>query len=267
MFKDKLKELRIKNNLTQDDMAKKLYVTRNAISKWENGKGYPNIESLKTISKQFNISLDELINEQDATLITLENSKNLKKQQNILLSIGLFIIYALTGILIPTLLFKYDPTSVMVYFIFIRPLTIIIIALICPLLIKKPSYSLISSALAIIPIFLYFDNTKISGSSLYELVYYIIFVGIYFLIRFIITLNYKRKTLIILKWILFGINVSLLVLFIILNIINLINYNNYITSFPWYTYLIYSGLIFILPFILTLLLFLYFNYRLKELDK
>ena len=248
MFKDKLKELRIKNNLTQDDMAKKLYVTRNAISKWENGKGYPNIESLKTISKQFNISLDELINEQDATLITL-------------------IIYALTGILIPTLLFKYDPTSVMVYFIFIRPLTIIIIALICPLLIKKPSYSLISSALAIIPIFLYFDNTKISGSSLYELVYYIIFVGIYFLIRFIITLNYKRKTLIILKWILFGINVSLLVLFIILNIINLINYNNYITSFPWYTYLIYSGLIFILPFILTLLLFLYFNYRLKELDK
>ena len=40
---EKIKELRLKNNMTQDDLALKCYVTRNAVSKWENDKGYPNI--------------------------------------------------------------------------------------------------------------------------------------------------------------------------------------------------------------------------------
>lgn len=56
-----LKEIRIKNNLTQDEMAKKLYVTRQAVSRWENGETVPNIETLKQISTVFNVSINTLL--------------------------------------------------------------------------------------------------------------------------------------------------------------------------------------------------------------
>lgn len=59
--KDILKEIRIKNNLTQDEMAEKLAVTRQAVSRWENGDSTPNIETLKQISKDFDISINTLL--------------------------------------------------------------------------------------------------------------------------------------------------------------------------------------------------------------
>ena len=60
-FADKLQKLRKDNNLTQEQLAEKLFVSRTAVSKWESNRGYPNIESLKAISKLFSISIDELL--------------------------------------------------------------------------------------------------------------------------------------------------------------------------------------------------------------
>lgn len=56
-----LKSIRIKNNMTQDEMAEKLLVTRQAISRWENGETEPNIESLKLLSTIFNISINTIL--------------------------------------------------------------------------------------------------------------------------------------------------------------------------------------------------------------
>ena len=56
-----LQSIRIKNNLTQDEMAEKLLVTRQAISRWENGETEPNIESLKLLSTIFNISINTIL--------------------------------------------------------------------------------------------------------------------------------------------------------------------------------------------------------------
>lgn len=64
-FGEKLKKLRTDNELTQDKLAEKIFVTRTAISKWENNKGYPNIDSLKQLSTLFDISIDELISDTD----------------------------------------------------------------------------------------------------------------------------------------------------------------------------------------------------------
>lgn len=55
-----IKNLRKKNNLTQKELAQKYNVTYQAVSKWENGKNMPDISLIKQISKDFNISLDEL---------------------------------------------------------------------------------------------------------------------------------------------------------------------------------------------------------------
>ena len=56
-----LKEIRMKNNLTQDEMAENLAVTRQAVSRWETGDSTPNIETLKQISKDFDISINTLL--------------------------------------------------------------------------------------------------------------------------------------------------------------------------------------------------------------
>ena len=60
-FSEKLQELRKKKNLTQEELANALFVSRTAISKWESGRGYPNIDSLREISRYFSVSIDELI--------------------------------------------------------------------------------------------------------------------------------------------------------------------------------------------------------------
>ena len=59
--KDVLKNIRVKNNLTQDEMAEKLSVTRQAVSRWENGDSTPNIETLKQISITFDVSINTLL--------------------------------------------------------------------------------------------------------------------------------------------------------------------------------------------------------------
>ena len=60
-FNEKLQELRKNRGLTQEELAELLFVSRAAVSKWESGRGYPNIESLKEIAKFFSVSIDELL--------------------------------------------------------------------------------------------------------------------------------------------------------------------------------------------------------------
>lgn len=100
-FGEILKKLRIDNNLTQDDLANKLYVTRTAISKWETNNGYPSIDSLKLISNLFDITIDELVSDED-----IENKKTIEKNNyktnNVVSIIGLSLtaIFAILSLLI-----------------------------------------------------------------------------------------------------------------------------------------------------------------------
>ena len=59
--KDVLLELRTRKGLSQDELAEKLFVTRQAISRWENGETVPNTETLKLLSKFFNVSINTLL--------------------------------------------------------------------------------------------------------------------------------------------------------------------------------------------------------------
>ncbi len=60
-FGEKLKILRAKNNMTQEQLAEKLFVSRVTVSKWESGRGLPNIESLKLLADIMEVSVDELL--------------------------------------------------------------------------------------------------------------------------------------------------------------------------------------------------------------
>ena len=60
-FNQKLQELRKQKGLTQEELAEALCVSRAAVAKWESGRGYPNLESLKDIAKFFSLTIDELL--------------------------------------------------------------------------------------------------------------------------------------------------------------------------------------------------------------
>ena len=74
-FNEKLQELRKQKGLTQEELAEKLYVSRTAISKWESGRGYPNIDSLKALSKFFSVTVDELLSTDEILTIAEEDNK------------------------------------------------------------------------------------------------------------------------------------------------------------------------------------------------
>ncbi len=59
--KDVLYELRTKNGLSQDELAEKLFVTRQAVSRWENGDTVPNTDTLKLLSGLFKVSINTLL--------------------------------------------------------------------------------------------------------------------------------------------------------------------------------------------------------------
>ena len=87
-FGEKLQELRKKKGLTQEELAEALYVSRTAVSKWESGRGYPNIDSLKEISKFFSVSIDELLSsEKLLSIAEKENKFNIKNMCDLLFGI------------------------------------------------------------------------------------------------------------------------------------------------------------------------------------
>ena len=80
-FHEKLQELRKQKGLTQEELAEVLFVSRTAVSKWESGRGYPNIESLKAISKFFRVTVDELLSGEE--LLTISEEDHKKRENHI----------------------------------------------------------------------------------------------------------------------------------------------------------------------------------------
>ena len=77
-FNEKLQALRKQKNLTQEELAEKLFVSRTAVSKWESGRGYPGIDSLKEIAKLFGVTIDELLSGNELLTIAEEDTKQIK---------------------------------------------------------------------------------------------------------------------------------------------------------------------------------------------
>lgn len=99
-FNEKLQTLRKQKGITQDELANALYVTRAAVAKWESGRGYPNIESLKNIAEFFSVTVDELLSGNEILTIAKEESRQKEKHFRDLL-FGLLDIGALMFLFLP----------------------------------------------------------------------------------------------------------------------------------------------------------------------
>ena len=75
MIGERLKELRKLNNLSQEQVAKELNITRQAISKWETDKTMPDIENIILLSKLYNVSLESIMGEESEKPIPQYNKK------------------------------------------------------------------------------------------------------------------------------------------------------------------------------------------------
>lgn len=99
-FNEKLQELRKSKGMTQEELADALYVSRTAVSKWESGRGYPNIESLKEISKYFSVSIDELLSgDKLISIAEKENKSNIRRMCDFL--IGIVDLFSLILVVLP----------------------------------------------------------------------------------------------------------------------------------------------------------------------
>ena len=94
-FHEKLKELRTARGLTQEELAELLFVSRTAVSKWESGRGYPNIDSLKALSAFFTVSLDKLICSEAAIALAEKDKKESIFSYAVLLCCALDVLCAL----------------------------------------------------------------------------------------------------------------------------------------------------------------------------
>ena len=80
-FSEKLTQLRKSNNMTQEELAAMLFVSRAAVSKWESGRGLPNIDSLKEIATLFGVTVDELLSGEE--LLSAAQNETREKTQRL----------------------------------------------------------------------------------------------------------------------------------------------------------------------------------------
>ena len=129
---DKLKEARLKKNMTQEEVAEKIFVSRQSISNWENNKTYPDIGNVIALSDLYDVSLDELLKGSDNFMKHLEESTDLVKSNKKL--IGL-IILALIIVVAMALFTEFMPERLNMVAIF--ALSIILTGLIYADIIKR----------------------------------------------------------------------------------------------------------------------------------
>ena len=79
-FSEKLQGLRKERSLTQEQLAEALYVSRTAVSKWESGRGYPSIDSLREISRFFSVTIDELISPDEVVAAAEDEKKSFARR-------------------------------------------------------------------------------------------------------------------------------------------------------------------------------------------
>lgn len=99
-FNEKLRELRKSKSLTQEELAETLFVSRTAVSKWESGRGYPSIDSLKEISRFFAVPVDELICP-DEVIVVAEREKKALASTYICLTCGALDMFLVVLLFLP----------------------------------------------------------------------------------------------------------------------------------------------------------------------
>lgn len=96
-FGEKLKMLREQTDITQEKVSQKLNVTRQSVSNWENNKNYPDLTTLVTLSQLYNISLDDLLKDENNVVKSMKTELNSYRSSELIK----LIIFSVLAFLLP----------------------------------------------------------------------------------------------------------------------------------------------------------------------
>lgn len=261
----KIKKLRQDHHMTQEQLAEKLHVTRNAVSKWETDKGIPNMDSLLAIAKLFHVSLDNLFSDEEIAIMTMENAETLEHHKNLIYALILTIVYASIGILIPYYSFKFDPTSGLAVFVILLPISYILLGAISVLMRTRWPYVVIAAAIALTPIYIYFDSLSSISLGFWGVIYFIIYLLSYGLLSRFISSKIMKKEPERLRKLFLIIAIIIDLIYIIHTSIEAITLYQCITcSAPWYTALVVNTLFYIVPIVVSHTLLLFYHLQVKR---
>ena len=131
-IEDKLKQARLNKKMTQEEVADKLYVSRQSISNWENNKTYPDIGNVLALSDLYEISLDELLKGSDNFMKHLEESTDIVRSNKKLI---FYIIMGLVIMVVMAMFTEFLPEKVVLIAIF--TLAVIVTGLVYSEIIKR----------------------------------------------------------------------------------------------------------------------------------
>ncbi len=123
-FEENLRELRKQNGLSQEELAEKLNVSRQAVSKWENGSGYPELDKLMVLCELFHCTMDDLLkgDVKERDVVGIERYEQYCNQMSWAMTLGVFMcISAVTaGAFMETIFTgKYEIILIMIFFILV----------------------------------------------------------------------------------------------------------------------------------------------------
>lgn len=111
-FNEKLKKLRAEKGVSQSELAEKIYVSRSAVAKWENGLGLPSRESLNLLAEFFNVDKNELLSDPETAHVIINKNHTLSKQKLWIMALVVLscVLIVVAAVLIPLALKKPAPT-------------------------------------------------------------------------------------------------------------------------------------------------------------
>lgn len=99
-FNEKLKELRLKKGISQTELAEKVYVSRSAVAKWENGLGLPNDDSLNQLAEFFEVKREELYSDKATEVVIVEKNKTISKAHKWLIALGVICLTVIIALVL-----------------------------------------------------------------------------------------------------------------------------------------------------------------------
>lgn len=108
-FSQRLKELRVEKGVSQSELAEKIYVSRSAVAKWENGLGLPCAQSLELIAEYFGVSYDSLLSDCPSEAIIVNKNVTISRSKKIIIAIGAVCLAALAAIIFMLVYFTRSP--------------------------------------------------------------------------------------------------------------------------------------------------------------
>ncbi|QMS84377.1 helix-turn-helix domain-containing protein [Candidatus Xianfuyuplasma coldseepsis] len=257
---ENIKQLRLQNNLTQEELASKIFVTRNAVSKWETNKGIPSIDNLKQLASLFKVSLDQIVNEEDRIIMAMVNTEKIQSFRDVLSSIGIFLTYTTNGILIPYIFLNIDEFNETAINYILLPFIYMLFGLFTVLGDIPRKYFLIGSSLALIPIYVLYDVLLPEYTlGLIGILHYTLFVLSYFLLNLFIKFLYHFEPIKLQKIFMY-LAVLITIIYILHTTIASISlYNCVVCSAPWYLEIVVNTILYAIPIAIPTILYFHFK--------